>query len=471
MKNYIYKINKKVALGVAGLVMGASFASAQVANLSTGWNNVGVVDNFGINTITNEHINLIWSYQGGQWRVYSPNPDYMSTINSIIGTGDVDYTVLSGTIPAGSALWIQTSEDTQLRWGENTIAVNITGVVRNASNYSVIDGASISLFRYGAEAPLADQILTSTSGEFEIRNVPGGQYRISITSEGFLDFSSTVDIQNDTNINLGQLYLVPDTSVDNVSVTGIISDSATGSNLNPTITVRVGHNNRMGDSLSTEPTVTNGSYSMNLAPGNYTFELSLDGYYTTYINMNITDSNTTRNFSMNSLLSGDAIARIKLDWGQNPLDLDSHLLIKDDAEYSAHVYYSSRNARLNTGDTLLATLDRDITSGFGPETITIYNTDETVSKRYSYYIYHYSGTSTLANSQAVVTVNYGGQEYVFNVPSGDTQRYWKVFDIIEGVFIPCVSECLVTAAPTLARIIGQDEDIATIRDAIQNNPK
>jgi len=51
--------------------------------------------------------------------------------------------------------------------------------------------------------------------------------------------------------------------------------------------------------------------------------------------------------------------RIVLNWGQNPLDLDSHLSYKNQ-----HVYWDSKQG-------LAANLDVDDTDSYGPETVTI----------------------------------------------------------------------------------------------------
>ena len=56
--------------------------------------------------------------------------------------------------------------------------------------------------------------------------------------------------------------------------------------------------------------------------------------------------------------------RIVLNWGANPRDLDSHLR----GPCASEVMYNNKVCQAGQ---LKATLDRDATQGYGPETITI----------------------------------------------------------------------------------------------------
>ncbi|ASJ70316.1 alpha/beta hydrolase [Granulosicoccus antarcticus] len=129
-----------------------------------------------------------------------------------------------------------------------------------------------------------------------------------------------------------------------------------------------------------------------------------------------------------------------LSWGQNPRDLDSHLikLTGDNTEY--HVYYSDPNASN-------ASLDVDDRSSFGPETITVQTLETGADDRYVYAVRHYTGSGSITStSNAQVRVSIGGQSpRVFTPPSNELSAdddYWKVFEIRGGRLLPCSQGCI-----------------------------
>ncbi len=119
--------------------------------------------------------------------------------------------------------------------------------------------------------------------------------------------------------------------------------------------------------------------------------------------------------------------RIVLNWGANPLDLDSHLVFPNN-----HVYFSSQ-----TGDQ--ANLDVDDTTSYGPETITITRKKE--GQRYMYAVHNYSeknstNSMSLSKSAAKVFV-YVGQTLIrtYYVPNNQIGNMWAVFAVTaEGEF-------------------------------------
>lgn len=113
--------------------------------------------------------------------------------------------------------------------------------------------------------------------------------------------------------------------------------------------------------------------------------------------------------------------RIVLNWGQNPLDLDSHLSYKNQ-----HVYWDSKQGQD-------ANLDVDDTDSYGPETVTI---DKHLDGQYYVYSVHdYSNilkpqSTNLSNSQAKVMV-YKGESLIrsYYIPTGRAGNLWTVFRI------------------------------------------
>ena len=76
-------------------------------------------------------------------------------------------------------------------------------------------------------------------------------------------------------------------------------------------------------------------------------------------------------------------------------------------------------------------MDRDDTTSYGPETITL-NTNSNTP--YYYYIYRYAGSGTVASSGAQIKVYHGADSVrTFNVPTGlGNGDYWNVFAVVDG---------------------------------------
>jgi len=124
------------------------------------------------------------------------------------------------------------------------------------------------------------------------------------------------------------------------------------------------------------------------------------------------------------LVIGDAAVTITLTWGENPRDLDSHLLGPNDEGGEFHVYYASRNQTVNGVE---ISLDVDDTSGFGPEVITI--PDVTLPGTYRYLVRKFSGTGDIA-IPARIELNIEGVISAFSPPTeGDVTDYWAVFNL------------------------------------------
>ncbi len=120
---------------------------------------------------------------------------------------------------------------------------------------------------------------------------------------------------------------------------------------------------------------------------------------------------------------------IVLRWGENPSDLDSHLFIPMtwDANWDLyHIAYYNMGSL--TGDPYTA-LDTDDVSSFGPEIISGF---ELYQGTYSYFVHHFSGSGTIAQSPAVVELEIGGSRRTYEASraSGTVGDYWHVFDFV-----------------------------------------
>jgi hypothetical protein len=120
--------------------------------------------------------------------------------------------------------------------------------------------------------------------------------------------------------------------------------------------------------------------------------------------------------------------KIVLDWGREPQDLDIHLV----KENQYHISYRDTKKSADSA----VWLDRDDTSGYGPETITITATDSAAV--YHLYIHDYtnraqSGGKKLSASSAIVRVyNENKLKNQFAISAGKTGTIWRVFDIVNG---------------------------------------
>lgn len=217
-------------------------------------------------------------------------------------------------------------------------------------------------------------------------------------------------------------------------VTGIIVDAVNGQGLGGVaLSFREGRQNKSGDIVLTEYTDVDGSYTAELEENTYTVCAELENYQTEYFEVEVTKGNTTsdQNLTMSSILaSGEA--RIVLEWGETPEDLDAHLTGNVGGD-SFHV--SFRN--MSFGD--IVNLDVDDRNGFGPETITI---SDISRGTFTYSVVDYINqgmgfsSSALGNSGATVKVYIAGddQPRIYEVPVG-AGVIWNVFEIRNGEII------------------------------------
>ena len=118
------------------------------------------------------------------------------------------------------------------------------------------------------------------------------------------------------------------------------------------------------------------------------------------------------------LVSTEGIT-VRFTWGENPEDLDTHVI----GPNGYHVYYGSK------GSLPYGQLDVDDTDSYGPEVFTALSFPE--AGTYHYSINHFAGTSTISESGARVEVTLNGKVTTFVPPRGQNGEYWwNVFDII-----------------------------------------
>jgi hypothetical protein len=243
---------------------------------------------------------------------------------------------------------------------------------------------------------------------------------------------------------MDNVRLISSSDTNNYTVSGKVINALTGNAVSAaTMKFREGWGNTEGNYAGgTANTLTTGNYSISLPAGNYTAEISKNGYITGYAN--IVSYSESANMEQDMVLSpviGYDEFRIVLTWGDDPADLDSHLTGPTESGGRFHVYYANREFGEN--DESVATLDRDVIRdwdthvNFGPETSTM-TFKENLSGVYRYSVHDYrnrmsdsSDALTLSGAQVAV---YRGNSLVdtYNVPMNEDGTLWEVFQIIDG---------------------------------------
>lgn len=327
----------------------------------------------------------------------------------------------------------------------------ILGIVQKDGIFSseVLDDVMVSAYKYSADdgntnsnsGSIIYENVTSTNsnGEFELV-LDVGTYNIQFYKSGYLPLVvHDVEVEANEVIYLEKI-LVKESWLNSIlddKAYGVVRNAITGEVLSDvTIKFREGWNKKHGDYVNEMATTnTSGQYEVTLDRGYYTVELSKEGYITGYANIVTTlqGQNQNQDAVLSPVLAADEY-RIVLTWGSNPSDLDSHLYGTTN-NYSFHVYYANRS--FINGGRIIAELDVDDTSSYGPETVTMTARVED-NGMYRYAVHDYSNRNSatskaLSLSGASVKV-YKGNSLLetFHVPTNKPGVLWTVFEIEYG---------------------------------------
>ena len=392
-----------------------------------------------------------------RWLSENYKGGYRHTNNERLLRGDARQVGIrcSTVIDCEHDVWLKTRDFLAAVSAEAVMSLlfTVNGAVRDAAGQG-IPGVRVIISEGGIQLQTvttdttgnyAADVLFRALAEYTAVAVPpaGSGYRAA-TATGTLMTGSTLASSGTTLpvITLAEGEPTPGT------LAGVIRDAQTA-NLLPNAQYRVV--NSIGFAVASGTTSDGRVTIAGLPPGSYSLFASAPGYRSG-VNQNcavIGAATSACSLPLSPELATAETMRIVLSWGQDPHDLDSHLVKYNAAGQRLYrlAFYSLTDA--SSGDNL----DVDVTTSFGPETITIQSVDP--SARYVYAVHHFSGAGSLTStSNARVTVSYGAQsDLVFNVPPSGTGNWWKVFEVDGGTVIPCTSSCLFDAG-------GSQEDIA-----------
>ena len=211
---------------------------------------------------------------------------------------------------------------------------------------------------------------------------------------------------------------------------GSLSNAVNGAVVaDATINLREGTGVKTGTVDFTATGDAQGNYEFtDVDAGEYTVEIIKEGYITHYLDIELVGEKTTeKKFQLSPSLTDGQLMRVVMSWGASPSILDSYLNGPKSTSGMFDVRYYKR-----TGDG--ASLDRDATSGYGPETITFSTFNEGT---YTYWINDYSNGSEGSNTSSTKLGESGANVTVYDstgiikqykVPSGAGTK-WNVFTI------------------------------------------
>lgn len=321
------------------------------------------------------------------------------------------------------------AEDSYQRcWGGDAA---LRGVVSDALTGDPVPGVTVRI--ESAEGTVA-QATTDTEGDYLFEEVLPGPYSIDFSRAGYRSASGQVRLERGQETVFPRLLYLDLESAGPGAVEGKIVNSLSGAGIaGAAVELREGLNDPEGAVVVSATTDGAGAFALTSDAGYYTIVTRADGYSEAAQNLTVIGGQAlVRELSLSPVLEGDEI-RIVLSWGDRPDDLDSHLVKRSGASIEWHVYY-----RDGTAPGGVANLDRDDTTGFGPETITILDREET--GYHAYYVHDYSNrlvedANGIAESTAVVTVYVGSESTQFAAPNR-RGNLWKVFELRGNEIVP-----------------------------------
>ena len=211
-----------------------------------------------------------------------------------------------------------------------------------------------------------------------------------------------------------------------IQVDGSVVDAVTGLGLqNAIIVFKIKGTSEEVKSLLTDSL---GEFSDDFVSNEtLTAHITCNGYYSVYYEFNIAETSLVLEPFVLVPDRGDVIT-IVLTWGATPADLDSYLQRKATEEKPDFVIYF-RNKTYYEGGKLIAELDLDKITGYGPETTSIYD----YTGEYEFYVMDYYSTTSPANATAKIYLPYNPTPIVVTCDKVIGSKKWDVCSIVDGV--------------------------------------
>ena len=278
-------------------------------------------------------------------------------------------------------------------------------------------------------------------GYYEIPEFVPGVYSVQAAAVGYLTLTvNSISINADNgSFTLPTFQLLSSDMSGVNTVAGVAKNATTGLGIEGvTVNVRANWNNQSGDVIATTTTDADGNYSFSLERGYYTLEFARDGFVSTFVNVASSNAIGACEGVLSPTSTSEVTStefRIVLTWGETPRDLDSHLVGLDDANSVFHIAYYNKVER-DTDGNVIASLDVDDVSSYGPETVTIVNarTDATYYYSVKDFTVLFVATSTKMSESGANVKVYQGSVLVkeYNVPLNQAGTIWNVFKIENG---------------------------------------
>ncbi len=293
----------------------------------------------------------------------------------------------------------------------------IEGVVVDALSGAPLGSVSIKVYQDGK---LVNFFTTDVSGKYKIK-LEAGKYLLKFERLNYLLADIYAEVLPHDTVSMMALKQISIAYAGNGVLGGIVKNAFNGKGVaNLTLYVRKGWNNQEGKTIKVLKTDAKGNYHLKLPLGYYTIEAVKDGYLRTYFNVIAVGGHrlVTQNSTITPQINKGEV-RIVLSWGAYPKDLDAHLHTPN----RYHIFWKAKGSR-NTMP--FADLDIDDTVSYGPETITIYKSQDGI---YRYSVNNYSRSPDIKGSNARVQVyGSGGLIREFHVPSRGKGLIWNVFE-------------------------------------------
>jgi len=163
---------------------------------------------------------------------------------------------------------------------------------------------------------------------------------------------------------------------------------------------------------------SDGSYTLTQLEGERMsrLEASKEGWETSVFEMHAKNSLPRMDVFLSPFINPGSI-RIVLSWSANPSDLDIHMVTPTGCK----VWYANRKCQDGGQD---LSLDFDVQTGYGPETISV---NRAIAGQYRFYVNKYAGSGSIEESEAKVQVMHkklDGQLIIRTYKARDAGNFW-----------------------------------------------